>query len=46
MNVRAWAERSGAYWLTHQTNETAMTLYDKVADLADRSGFTQYRKIF
>jgi hypothetical protein len=43
MNVRAWAERSGAYWLTHQTNETAMTLYDKVAD---RSGFTQYRKIF
>ena len=31
------------YWLTHQTNETAMALYDKIAD---RSGFIQYRKIF
>jgi GNAT superfamily N-acetyltransferase len=31
------------YWLTHQTNETAMALYEKVAD---RSGFIQYRKIF
>jgi GNAT superfamily N-acetyltransferase len=30
------------YWLTHQTNETAMALYEKVAD---RSGFIQYRKI-
>jgi GNAT superfamily N-acetyltransferase len=40
------AQSGGAqrvYWLTHQTNETAITLYDKVAD---RSGFIQYRKIF
>lgn len=29
------------YWLTHETNTTAMALYDKVAD---RSGFVQYRK--
>lgn len=33
---------SRVYWLTHETNETAMTLYDKVAD---RSGFVQYRKL-
>ncbi len=29
------------YWLTHETNETAMKLYDKVAE---RSGFVVYRK--
>jgi len=29
------------YWLTHETNITAMQLYDKVAD---RSGFVVYRK--
>jgi GNAT superfamily N-acetyltransferase len=29
------------YWLTHETNSTAMLLYDKVAD---RSGFLVYRK--
>lgn len=29
------------YWLTHETNETAMRLYDKVAV---RSGFVMYRK--
>ena len=29
------------YWLTHETNQTAMMLYDK---LADRSGFVVYRK--
>jgi len=29
------------YWLTHETNSTAMQLYDKVAD---RSGFIVYRK--
>ena len=29
------------YWLTHQTNHTAMQLYDKVAE---RSGFLVYRK--
>ncbi len=28
------------YWLTHETNATAMQLYDK---LADRSGFLVYR---
>jgi GNAT superfamily N-acetyltransferase len=28
------------YWLTHETNETAMKLYDKVAE---RSGFVVYR---
>ena len=29
------------YWLTHETNETAMKLYDKVAE---KSGFVVYRK--
>jgi GNAT superfamily N-acetyltransferase len=29
------------YWMTHETNLTAMKLYDKVAE---RSGFVQYRK--
>lgn len=29
------------YWQTHETNETAMKLYDAVAD---RSGFVVYRK--
>jgi len=29
------------YWLTHETNLTAMKLYDAVAE---RSGFVQYRK--
>jgi len=31
------------YWLTHETNATAMMLYDNVAE---RSGFLQYRKLF
>jgi GNAT superfamily N-acetyltransferase len=31
------------YWQTHETNHTAMRLYDKVAD---RSGFLVYRKSF
>lgn len=31
------------YWQTHETNETAMRLYDQVAD---RSGFLVYRKLF
>jgi GNAT superfamily N-acetyltransferase len=35
----ARAER--VYWLTHETNRTAMQLYDKVADL---SAFFVYRK--
>ena len=29
------------YWLTHETNVTAMKLYDKVAD---KSGFVVYRR--
>ena len=31
------------YWQTHETNGTAMQLYDKVAE---RSGFVVYRKLF
>ena len=30
------------YWQTHETNHTAMQLYDKVAE---RSGFVVYRKM-
>ncbi len=30
------------YWLTHETNETAMQLYDRIAD---KSGFLQYRRV-
>lgn len=30
------------YWQTHETNHTAMQLYDKVAD---KSGFIVYRKL-
>lgn len=43
--VYAKAAEAGAsrvYWLTHETNTTAMALYDKVAE---RTGFVQYRKI-
>jgi GNAT superfamily N-acetyltransferase len=38
------AKEAGAprvYWTTHETNRTAMKLYDQVAE---RSGFVQYRK--
>jgi Acetyltransferase (GNAT) family. len=35
------AGSSRVYWQTHQTNLTAMQLYDKVAE---RSGFVVYRK--
>ena len=38
------AKEGGAnrvYWLTHETNTTAMQLYDKVAE---KSGFVVYRK--
>lgn len=41
--VHAQAKRAGAarlYWQTHESNETAMKLYDKVAE---RSGFVVYR---
>lgn len=31
------------YWQTHETNATAMRLYDT---LADKSGFVVYRKLF
>ena len=31
------------YWQTHRTNDTAMQLYDKVAE---NSGFVVYRKMF
>jgi GNAT superfamily N-acetyltransferase len=34
---------SRVHWLTQETNTGAMRLYD---DIADRSGFVQYRKIF
>jgi len=34
---------SRVYWLTHETNATARSLYDT---LAERPGFIQYRKIF
>ena len=43
--VYAAAEKAGAarvYWLTHETNPTAISLYEK---LADRSGFIQFRKM-
>jgi GNAT superfamily N-acetyltransferase len=33
---------SRVHWLTHETNTTAMQLYDRIAD---RSGFVQYRKV-
>ena len=33
---------SRVYWQTHETNHTAMQLYDKVAE---RSGFVVYRKL-
>jgi GNAT superfamily N-acetyltransferase len=34
---------SRVHWLTHETNTDAMQLYDQIAE---RSGFVQYRKIF
>ena len=36
------AGASRVYWLTHESNSTARTLYDT---LADRPGFIQYRRI-
>jgi GNAT superfamily N-acetyltransferase len=44
-HVYAVAQEAGAarvYWLTHETNTTAMQLYDRIAT---RSGFVQYRKL-
>ena len=43
--VYAEARNKGAsrvYWLTQETNTVAMKLYDNIAD---RSGFVQYRKM-
>lgn len=43
-HVYADARRRGSprvYWSTHETNDNAMRLYDRVAD---RSGFLVYRK--
>ena len=43
--VYRYAQRAGCsrvYWQTHETNATAMKLYDKVAE---RSGFVIYRKL-
>jgi GNAT superfamily N-acetyltransferase len=37
------AGSSRVYWLTHETNQTARELYDKVAE---NSGFVMYRKLF
>ena len=37
------AGASRVYWQTHETNTTAMRLYDQVAE---RSGFVVYRKLF
>jgi len=40
------AQQAGAsrvYWQTHESNEAAMGLYDKVAE---KSGFLVYRKLF
>ena len=42
--VEAAAREAGAsrlYWMTHETNQTAQQLYNQVAE---RSGFVQYRK--
>lgn len=43
--VYAFATEKGAgrvYWLTHESNDTAIRLYEKVAD---RTGFIQFRKL-
>ena len=44
-HVYAAATAAGAarvWWLTHESNTTAMQLYDRIAD---KSGFVQYRKV-
>lgn len=45
-HVYAQARAAGAakvHWLTHESNTTAMQLYDRIAE---RPGFVQYRKQF
>ncbi|MDZ7856778.1 GNAT family N-acetyltransferase [Sphaerotilus sp.] len=44
-HVYAAAAQAGAsrvHWLTHETNQDAMKLYDRIAD---KSGFVQYRHL-
>jgi GNAT superfamily N-acetyltransferase len=44
-HVYAQAAQQGAsrvWWLTHESNDQAMLLYDHIAD---KSGFVQYRKV-
>jgi len=41
-DVAKAADCSRVYWLTHETNQEAMSLYDRVAA---RSGFVQYKKV-
>lgn len=44
-HVYASAQAAGAarvWWLTHESNQDAMRLYDRIAD---KSGFIQYRKL-
>ena len=44
-HVYAVAKQAGCarvYWLTHESNETAMQLYDRIAD---KPGFLQYRRV-
>ena len=45
-HVFVHARRNGAarvHWLTHESNDNAMQLYDRIVD---RSGFVQYRRQF
>ena len=45
-HVYAQAQAAGSsrvHWLTHESNTTAMQLYDRIAE---RPGFVQYRKQF
>jgi len=37
----AQAKSTRVWWLTHESNQPAMQLYDRIAD---KSGFVQYRK--
>jgi GNAT superfamily N-acetyltransferase len=44
-HVVAKAQQSDAsrvWWLTHESNQQAMLLYDRIAE---KSGFVQYRKL-
>lgn len=44
-HVYEQAQQQGSarvWWLTHESNQQAMLLYERIAD---RSGFIQYRKV-